>query len=68
VADEVWHPKKSARYLEDGSYELWMAYRGSRELVMEILRHGPHVTVIAPESLRQEVAQQLTATLRRYTP
>jgi proteasome accessory factor C len=68
VADEVWHPKKSARYLEDGSYELSVPYRDSRELVMEILRHGPHVTVIAPESLRQEVAQQLTATLRRYTP
>ena len=34
---------------------------------MEILRHGPHVKVIAPESLRQEVAQQLSAALGQYT-
>jgi proteasome accessory factor C len=68
VADEAWHPKKSARYLEDGSYELSVPYRDSRELVMEILRHGPHVTVLAPKSLREEVAQQLAATLARYTP
>jgi predicted DNA-binding transcriptional regulator YafY len=68
VADEVWHPKKSARFLEDGTYELSVPYRDSRELVMEILRHGPHVKVIAPESLRHEVLQQLTATLDRYNP
>jgi proteasome accessory factor C len=68
VADEVWHPKKSARYLEDGSYELSVPYRDSRELVMEILRHGPHVKVIAPETLSQEVAKQLTAALSQYAP
>ena len=68
VADEAWHPKKTARHLEDGSYELSVPYRDSRELVMEILRHGPHVKVIAPESLRQEVAKQLSAALGQYTP
>jgi predicted DNA-binding transcriptional regulator YafY len=68
VADEAWHPKKTARHLEDGSYELSVPYRDSRELVMEILRHGPHVKVIAPESLRLEVAKQLSAALGQYTP
>ena len=32
VADEAWHPRKTARHLEDGSYELSVPYRDSREL------------------------------------
>jgi predicted DNA-binding transcriptional regulator YafY len=47
---------------------LSVPYRDSRELVMEILRHGPHVKVIAPESLRKEVAKQLSAALGQYAP
>jgi proteasome accessory factor C len=66
VADEVWHPEQHGRQLEDGSYELKIPYRDSRELVMDILRHGPHVRVIEPESLVEEVKKQLTETLERY--
>lgn len=66
VADEVWHPEQQGRRLEDGSYELKIPYRDSRELVMDILRHGPEVIVIEPSSLIEEVKRQLDEALDRY--
>jgi len=62
----VWHPQQQGRNLEDGSYELKIPYRDSRELVMDILRHGPHVRVIEPQSLVDEVQKQLKEALDRY--
>lgn len=66
VADEVWHPEQQGRRLEDGSYELKIPYRDSRELVMDILRHGPEVIVIEPCSLIEEVKKQLDEARDRY--
>ena len=51
VADELWHPDQSGRYLPDGHYELTVPYADPRELVGEILRYGPDVRVAGPESL-----------------
>ena len=51
VADEVWHPQQQGKRLEDGRYELKIPYRDSRELVMDILRHGPDVVVIDRKSV-----------------
>jgi len=66
VADEVWHPKQEGRRLDDGSYELRIPYRHHHELVMDILRHGPHVVVMEPKSLVDEVKRQLSGALGRY--
>jgi predicted DNA-binding transcriptional regulator YafY len=66
VAEEVWHPEQQGRRLEDGSYELKIPYRDSRELVMDILRHGPDVVVIEPASLVEEVRDRLKGALERY--
>jgi proteasome accessory factor C len=63
----VWHPEQQGSRLEDGSYELRIPYRDSRELVMDILKHGPHVIVIEPPSLVDEVKSQLREALRRYS-
>ena len=38
----------------------------SRELAMEILRHGPEVEVLSPDSLRAEVRTLLIQSLRHY--
>jgi proteasome accessory factor C len=67
VAEEVWHPEQEGKRLEDGSYELKIFYRDSRELVMDILRHGPDVMVIEPAELVEEVKSQLSKALRRYS-
>jgi predicted DNA-binding transcriptional regulator YafY len=64
VADEKWHPEQRGRWLEGGAYELSIPYRDSRELVMDVMRHGASVEVIGPDELRAETAAQLeTATL-----
>ncbi len=66
VADERWHPNQAGQFLTDGSYELRIPYRDPRELILDILRHGPNVEVIGPEALRNALAEQLKAALARY--
>lgn len=66
VADEQWHPQQEGRWLEDGRYELRIPYRESRELVMDILRHGSGATVIAPDELAAAVRDELARALGAY--
>lgn len=66
VSDEKWHPEQEGKWLADGSYELSIPYRDARELVMDIMRHGRNVEVIAPAELRQDVQEQLRLALDRY--
>jgi predicted DNA-binding transcriptional regulator YafY len=66
VADEQWHPQQEGTWLPDGSYELRIPYRESRELVMDVMRNGAGVEVLTPVSLRQEVAVQLQIALKPY--
>lgn len=66
VADERWHSKQKGKFLKDGTYELKVPYSDHRELIMDILKHGQYVTVVAPESLRQIVAETLKASIANY--
>ncbi len=66
VAEEQWHPQQQSRILDDGSYELHIPYSDPRELVMDILKHGVEVEVIAPEELLSKVAEQLRRGAEQY--
>ncbi len=66
VAEEMWHPKQQGRFLEDGRYEVSIPYGKSQELIMDILKYGPDVEVIAPEELRQAVKERLIQALGIY--
>ena len=66
VADEVWHSKQRGRIEADGSYVLELPYSGEPELVMDLLRHGAGVEVIAPPTLRARVAEELAAAASQY--
>jgi proteasome accessory factor C len=66
VADEKWHPRQIGSFRIDGRYELHIPYRDDRELVMDILRHGAHVEVISPETLRKGVIEHLRTALAGY--
>ena len=68
VADERWHPEQAGQYLTDGRYELRIPYREDKELIMDILRHGPAVEVISPEALRLAVREQLQRAIAQYKP
>lgn len=66
VADEQWHPQQRGRSLPDGRYELVLPYGHPAELIMDILRYGPDVEVLAPDDLRAAVAQRLEQALAQY--
>ena len=66
VADEHWHPQQQSQMFEDGSYELRIPYSDPRELVMDILKHGEEVEVIAPETLRNAITEHLKNALGHY--
>jgi predicted DNA-binding transcriptional regulator YafY len=67
VSAETWHPQQESAWLPDGSYELRIPYHESRELVMDVMRHGASVEVIAPEDLRRDVADELRRAASRYS-
>jgi predicted DNA-binding transcriptional regulator YafY len=68
VSAQVWHPKQRAQVEKDGSYLLEIPYAHERELMMEILKYGPDVEVLAPEELRSGVAAHLRQAASRYNP
>lgn len=66
AADEQWHPDQQIERLDDGGMEMTLPFGSSRELVMDVLRYGPDVEVLAPEFLRQQVADAARRMLERY--
>ena len=66
VQSERWHSEQQAEMLPDGSYRLRVPYADARELLMDILRHGRHVEVEGPESLRRQVANEVSALTAMY--
>ena len=68
VKTELWHPKQKGKSLPDGSYVLELPYSDHRELVMDILRYGADVEVLAPASLREQVVSRFQDALALYTP
>ena len=55
VGSETWHPDQRGVFDPAGRYTLELPYRDDRELVLEILKHGGGVEVLAPEALRTKV-------------
>jgi predicted DNA-binding transcriptional regulator YafY len=66
VSRETWHPEQIGTPQLDGTYLLQFPYAQEPELVMDILRYGPDVLVLAPESLRKAVAAKLRAAAKLY--
>ena len=66
VAAEQWHPQQRSTVAADGCYVLEVPFSDPRELIMDVMRHGRQVEVLAPETLRRAVADELTAASRRY--
>ncbi len=55
VANEEWHPEQVSNLRDDGSLALKLPYAEPTELVMDLLRHGEQVEVLAPPALRAAV-------------
>jgi predicted DNA-binding transcriptional regulator YafY len=57
VASEVWHADQRGSLDPSGRYTLELPYRDDRELLLEILKHGAGVEVLAPQGLRTKVRE-----------
>lgn len=70
VSREEWHPEQRGHWLAEGAFELQIPFTDETEVVMDILRHGSQVRVLAPDSLAERVGGQLeaAATLYRTSP
>lgn len=65
ITREQWHPKQKG-YEQDGAYVLEVPYSDDRELLMDILKYGADVEVLAPNSLRDKVMRRLHQALSQY--
>jgi proteasome accessory factor C len=66
VADECWHPDQQGQWLDNGNYQLSIPFNDSRELIMDILKHGAEVEVKAPDFLIEQVREQIEAMRKIY--
>ena len=63
---EEWHPDQQGRWRADGGYELRLPYVDDTELVMDVLRQGEQVRVLAPPALVAAVRTRLLAAAALY--
>ncbi len=66
VREELWHPSQVIEDQPDGSVIWSVEIAGTLELVSWIRGWGHEVEVIAPESLRKEIAESLRLAAARY--
>ncbi len=58
---EQWHPEQQGHWLGEpgaSAYELQLPYVDETEIVMDVMRQGPEVEVLAPPALRERVRQR----------
>ena len=67
VAEETWHPDQQGELDAEGRWLLRLPFSNARELVMDILRYGADVEVLAPDFLRQIVAEVAQRTAKQYS-
>jgi predicted DNA-binding transcriptional regulator YafY len=65
VSRERWHPQQKAGW-EGARYVLEIPYRDDRELLMDVLRHGADVEVVAPAALRRRHKEALQQAAAQY--
>jgi proteasome accessory factor C len=66
VSEEVWHPDQRGTLEADGSWRLTLPFSSARELIMDVLRYGSEVEVLAPDFLREAVASEARKTAAIY--
>lgn len=67
IAPRRWHPSQCLTDLADGGVEIRLRTGISHELVSWILHWAPHLTVVKPKSLREEVRRRLEEALERIS-
>ncbi len=63
---EEWHPLAERHWRDDGSYDMRLPFVDANELLMDVLRQGDQVQVLAPPELVQAARQRLQAAAALY--
>jgi predicted DNA-binding transcriptional regulator YafY len=63
---EEWHPEQKSQWHADGQFEMQLPYVDDNELLMDVLRQGDQVRVLAPPALVQAVRSRLLAAAALY--
>lgn len=58
IASEIWHPQQKSYFDEGGFYILEFPYSDDTELIMDLLRYGSALEVLAPGDLRKKVTAE----------
>jgi len=66
VSAETWHGQQIGAFDKEGNYILEFDYNQDPELVMDVLKYGSGVEVLAPTSLRKRVKDELSKALNNY--
>lgn len=66
IRGEVWHEGQTEEMQADGSLVMTVPVPHEAEIIMEILRHGSQVEVLAPEWLKEMVIAELQAAIKKY--
>lgn len=66
VSNERWHPNQKGKLYEDGCFELKIPFSNDTELLMDILRYGANVKVLAPPELVKRVSDEISAMMKTY--
>ncbi len=66
VASEQWHPRQKGGFDQEQRYVLEIPYSSHRELLMDIIKYGQDIEVLAPAELRRVVREELSASLKLY--
>jgi predicted DNA-binding transcriptional regulator YafY len=67
VSSETWHGQQVGSFDKEGNYILEFDYNQDPELVMDILKYGSGVEVLAPAGLKTRVKEELKKALASYT-
>jgi predicted DNA-binding transcriptional regulator YafY len=68
VAHERWHADQRGRLDDDGHYVLDVPFADPRELLMDVLRYGADVEVLAPPELARAVWDEVQRMAARGAP
>lgn len=66
VTTEQSHPQQKGSTEADGRYVLELPYADDRELLMDILKYGAAVEVLAPQSLRERLKAEVRKMAENY--
>ena len=68
VEEKTWHASQKLTKGKDGSLVLEVQLANTNEIKSWALSFGPRATILEPESLRQEIANDLKQILANYRP